>query len=813
MSEPKNKFVYLFNINSNKLEKIDTNNALLELYYLNYRLPKDTELKKNNIKLTESDIKKIISSDDTQIPLYDAFTSNIYIIQKRNVYTRVIEHDYRFPDKLIIDSIKKSRDKKLKKIEKNPKLKDDKVFLRQIRKTELMIEFMEQLDMKTLYDTYLNIFYKYAPELSNATFTCIRRSFLPHKNHLKPYYSRDEIIKLGMNMEVITLPNDTKYIDYKDSLTDKDYDTICKKIQENDISSEVLIAHQNYIIKNNMVGLVQYYTIQGSYFMNQYMRGMTKYEYRNDYLEDNILKMWKLVLNAPPFDKDYILYRFVSNDSYLSHLKIGDIFIEKGFTSTTRDPFYRTDLYKFGFVLIKIRIPKNTVGVGLSLELLSHFAHEEEIILPPMSHIKLVSRDNTCEYYHPDEDFSSKVKTRYEFEWIKNGKIEFPKRTEYIEKTKTIDFLKIDKIKTMTIKEKIDYLVKRHFDPMNRIKCKIGDNIFYVVAEWYDSSGPYSEMYAFKTSSGFSLYSIYEGYILFMLEIGEINGENQIRINYFTKYSQLNRQKIMGDDNFIHFISSVAYYFDIPNIIIYSDYMSCDKFNVNNGNVLNDKIKSKESDSNDITEKKKNIMSRSLKNKNQRNYSKNDVIEGVYVQESKIENKQTDKLITVIEYDDEDILSGGSFNLDYYNYIKHNTKRYQDTSLHSAELQPLFSYQDLDTLKNTDIMKILRKEDRDEIYQIYVKNYKLENKTDNLADFYIWMIENKCYLMDIFIKKMDRIFKQNNPFKKGMYLLDAMAYLYNRGYVNTYNRFIKLKIDDEHQILTLPKNDYRIIRQ
>jgi hypothetical protein len=297
-----------------------------------------------------------------------------------------------------------------------------------------------------------------------------------------------------------------------------------------------------------------------------------------------------------------------------------------------------------------------------------------------------------------------------------------------------------------------------------------------------------------------------------MLEIGEINGENQIRINYFTKYSQLNRQKIMGDDNFIQFISSVAYYFDIPNIIIYSDYMSCDKFNINNGNALIDKNLNIDVHTNNKNEVKNNKLSRSIKNKNQRNYSKNNIDEGVYVQESKHENKQKDKSIIVIEYDDEDILSGGSFNLDYYNYIKYNKKRYEDTSLHNAELQPLFSYQDLDILKTTDPMKILKKEDRDEIYQIYVKNYKADNKNDSLADFYVWMIENKCYLMDIFIKKMDRLFKKNNPFKKGMYLLDAMAYLYNRGYVNTYSRFIKLKIDEEHQILTLPKNDYRIIR-
>ena len=36
--------------------------------------------------------------------------------------------------------------------------------------------------------------------------------------------------------------------------------------------------------------------------------------------------MWNLVLNAPKFDKDYYVYRFINNDDFLEKLKIGDIF-------------------------------------------------------------------------------------------------------------------------------------------------------------------------------------------------------------------------------------------------------------------------------------------------------------------------------------------------------------------------------------------------------------------------------------------------------------------------------------------------------
>ena len=66
--------------------------------------------------------------------------------------------------------------------------------------------------------------------------------------------------------------------------------------------------------------------------------------------------MWELINNAPPFDKDYILYRFIRDDEFLSQIKIGSTYIEKGFMSTTRDPFYKQNEYVFGFILLKIKL-------------------------------------------------------------------------------------------------------------------------------------------------------------------------------------------------------------------------------------------------------------------------------------------------------------------------------------------------------------------------------------------------------------------------------------------------------------------------
>jgi hypothetical protein len=352
---------------------------------------------------------------------------------------------------------------------------------------------------------------------------------------------------------------------------------------------------------------------------------------------------------------------------------------------------------------------------------------------------------------------------------------------------------------------------------MNRIKCKIGKNTYYVVGELYDSTGVYAEMYSIKTSDGFSLYSIYDGYILFMIEIGDVDSYTHIRVNYYTKYSQLNRQEIMGDDNFIKFISSIAYYFDASSVIIYADYMSCDK--------LTNQITKKElSRTRNIYKQYGGVatsppgmqgyISEILMNnkklytgKKQRTYNMKEHTK----ENNKITKKQKNKKENNNMIDDE--ISGGSYCLDFYKYLKYNEKRYENTNTLNVELQPKFSYYDLDILKTITPNEVLRKEDRDEIYQIYTKNYLVDNNMDDtLANFYIWMIENKCYLMDIFVKKMDILYRENNPFKQGMYSLDAMAYLYNRKYINTYSRYLKIVIDAEHQILTLPKNDYRIRR-
>ena len=868
----KSDTVDLYSLSKKKVIQVPLNDVMKNIYYLEVRPATPSELAESKSKFSFEDVKEIISSQDTDIPLYDVFTSNIYLIQRRNVYHRVINNHYRFPDSILLDMIRDNKNKLEAKFKSKPeKYSQDLLFQKKLRKARLMVEFMSYFDMIILFNTYLRVFYLYAPEISNQTYTCLRKSFIPHKGHLLPYYTRDEVIRLAMNNELIEIPRNKTYDDFRDSMSDSDFEALCVKIQTNDISSAILLEHQNYIIKNNSVGLIQYYTIQGSFFVNQYMRQQTRYEYRNDYLENIIDKMWRLVLNSPAFDNDYILYRFVSNDSYLATLEVGDVFVDPGFTSTTRDPFYRTDLYQFGFILIKIRIPKGVKGVGLCIETLSHFPNEEEIILAPMSRLRLIAKTDASDYYHPDKNFVAEVKKGYEFEFITSvdidlsdpeSKLPFPKRAEYTQETNIVDFINIDKPKTLSLRERISGLMNTQFDPMNRIRCKIGDNIFYVVGEYYNSTGAYEPMYAITTSEGFSLYSIYNGYILFMIEIGEIDGSRQIRVNYFTKYSELKREDIMGDDNFISFISSIAYYFDVPNVIIYADYHSCDHLEAIDMRGIKDV---KDVDIKDVDVKNIDLKGGSKQNpskifelksielkvmdalrrqklslKNMNNISGKIIINPKQVGGIAQRAFQTDSLgkaeknitndipVTLVEgtdskieippekiFEQEDVeYTGGSYCLDFYRYLKYGTRRYEDTNTLNIELRPKFDYRDLDVMKSISPSKILSAKDRDELYQIYRRAYllKIPEDTANLADFYIWMIENKCYLMDIFVAKLNRLYKDRNPFKKDYYILDSITYLYNRDYIKSYSRYIRMDVDEEHQLLVIPKNDYRIAR-
>ncbi|CAH6421836.1 ADP-ribosyltransferase exoenzyme [uncultured virus] len=757
---------YILYFFEEKVLKISPKTNVLDfLYYQKARVPLESDIieylesdkvdkkienffKGNNYKISIKKIKKSISKIDLKIPLYDEYTKNLYLINRNKVYEKVFYQYYRFPNKELIKLFKK-RKAKLEILVEETNIKEQNlgefektqtvhydlkkiIEQREFRKLELMINFLDQFDLETLQNTYIKVFYFYANEVGKNITVCIRPSFLPNFKHIKPFYSRTELINLSLNMGII-----------KPSLVYFDEERVmnlCLLVKKNDINAETLLKHQDYIARSNSIGLVQFYSMQGSFFMNQYLREISS-DYKNPLLEYNIELIWKLINKAPAFDKSYSLYRFIKKDSYLKHLKIGDIFVDPSFISTTRDPFYRSDVYKFGFILIRIKLPENVIGVGLCIESYSNFPEEQEIILPPLSILRLDNKDESVPYYHTDDNYATNIKTRYEFTLIGKQDISFPKKSVFIENQLPIDFLVINKIETLTINERITYFIKNYVNKIYQFDSIIGNEKFTLIVEWYDSTEVYKNFYAEKTNNGFMIYTLLNGYIGFNIELGEDQFNTYMYVNYYHKYSTIPNENKISDKDFIEFLSKLGYYFEIKKIVIYGKYISCD-FLERTGNYF-----------------------------------------------------------------------GGNYCKDIYDYLKNGIKRF--SKFDSIEIKPKFSYYELDRIKEVSPSIILSEDDRDEIYQIYKKIFKLEYPKDeqNLSKFYVWLIDNYCLFVENLVKKMSRFYNMENPFENDFYILDSVIYLYNKGLINDVPTFMESTEGKEIINKVLPKNEYRINRE
>lgn len=734
------KIKYVFYSNKHKkLIIVPDEDIVRDLYYFRISVPNKKQIdeyisnnknKKNNKPIIEflktnnviEHIKKEISKLQYHIPLYDAYSKNLYLINKEDVYSRIVRNQYRFPNNLFLGLIKeklKSKEKNMDdldfKINKNEtfesfssvkyqKIKQKLTQERVIRKMKLMVSFLSSFDLRILEDSYVKVFYYYANEIGKNITLCTRPSFNPEFRHIKPYYSRNEIINLALNMELIKA-DDTYY-------TTEKLMKLCNKIRDNDISSDTIMKHQKYIAKNNYVGMVEYYSIQGSYFINKYLRNIGDHV-KNNNIEKQAKTMWDCVSGAPVFDKEYIVYRFVHDDSYIKNLKIGDIYQDPGFTSTTRDPFYRSKEYKFGFILLKIKLPANMKGIALCVESFSSFPEEQELILPPNLKLKLENKDRNCKYYHIDDNYESQITRRYEFKVIGKGDLKFPNYDKASNNRNLINFMKIDNPDTLSVEEKIRRFIDLHLNENNQFDTKVGKSgpTLTFMTEWYDSTGAYKPFYRATVSNGFNMYSFNDGYIDISIEIGENDLGGYMYVNHYFKKNSFPPNRKIKDSDLVQFIAELSYWFNTANVIIAIIYVGCSAV----------------------------------------------IKEGVYL--------------------------GGNYREDFYKYLKNKQKRFINDK---DGVTPGFDYFQLDKLRSISPSDILREKDQDELYQIYKKIYLDMKFKDNLADFYVWLTDVHCSYVNILESKMRRIFKFDNPFNSDHYRINVASILYNGGTVDVF---------------------------
>lgn len=562
-------YYYLDIKDSNSVQKTEILEEIVHLLFEgSAKLISKTHLKELSL---ESDylekMKKSISSYDVKVPLYDINFNHIYLINSDNVYPYIYLENYRFVDQKFLDGLKNA----------------DKLSSADLEN----IRILDNYDMARLKKTYMDIFYKSFVITSHIT-DCRRPSFASGMDHISPYYSINELYFLAYDWNLTQ----------KAVLSEKQIAAFCKEISKHDISAKTLLDHQIYIYDQKAIGLVKHYSLYGSYYMNLYLRKASLVDYTdaivNEYLENQIRIMTNLVVNAPAFVDSHTVYRFIGRDDYMRNLQVGSIYQDASFMSTTRNPFYYKQIgenYTFGYILIKIKLPKDIKGIGLCIESYSNFPIEEEIILAPTSKYRLDALIETPEEIAFHDVFKLIVKKKYEFTWMGNDfigddKIPVSKNTKmntpgaYIPPLKTVDFISLLKDENMgylSISDRLRYFKDNQVNINNQFQTEIAGNMYLFNLEAYDSSSVYKKFFYYEVPDGIMLTTSNPkfGNINLIMEIGP-----EIHVNYYFKFS-INDPSTVVDLNkpeWMEWFSLLAYVLGSRSVVIHSNYaMSYDK--------------------------------------------------------------------------------------------------------------------------------------------------------------------------------------------------------------------------------------------
>ena len=553
------EFLFILKVNNN-ISLISKKQILNELYYNLAVIPSTSELDYyityNNLPISNTKkyikkLKKNISKLDNNLILYDIKSKNIYLITDENVYYRVNINDYRLPSEDLLKTFKKTLDK----INLKNDLQDDDLYYKE--KLIKNINFLSCFDLKVLKQTYYKLFYN-SSVIGKETTTCDKKSFIPNSN-INPYYSTSELIHHALNMGLIQNKN----------IKLKQIYNLCKIIRANDFDNDIILKHQIYIRENNIKNTIQYYSLYGSSFINNYLRNNNNSTIitKNPFIENIIINLNNFIINSPPMNKAYSVYRFINSDSYIINYNEGEIFTSTSFTSTSRNPFFNPKDNYFGDILIKINIPKNNKGLCICIENYSLFPNEFEVILPPAK-FKIIHKNENFKYYHPNKDAQNLIKRKYELEIIEI----FNDSTVLFKNIKTKPLKKLPIINLDLLKKyDIYYFYNNILIDVNGMKP------FYIIhnnkkklffAYYYKKSTIYNKFFYYNDNDFiyFVEHDINNFKINLLIEI-----TNNLSINYHNRYFGFKYDCIK---DFLDFIGKLAFIFNIDNIIIHPDYSS-----------------------------------------------------------------------------------------------------------------------------------------------------------------------------------------------------------------------------------------------
>ena len=495
-------------------KKIKYNNYL-ELIY---------DLYSNKGVVKDQKIIDEISNTSECIPMFDIYSQNIYLITADNIKENILKYNYRPINTVIYNYIKEIN-------------------------AYMQLIFLKNYNLNILESLYDKI-------MSEYDFTsCIIPSFLPILYTTTPYYTKTELIMMAKNMNI-----------YNDS--SNNIHQLCDIVKSNDFTYNDLLTHHDYIKKTFTESFFKNYTFFKSATYNSYLRFPSEY-HRDILLEKEINTFKNSIINSPKWNKSYYVYRWIHDDNYLQHLKIGDIYSENGFMSTTRNNFVDPKSSYFGRYLIKIKIPSGVKGCGIAIEYFSIFPNEFEILFAPC-HLKLINLSNTV--YHNNYVSDKTIISKYEFEWISNY-------DDYINKKLYKSPLIINHLDLNTeilntsdsnINEKLNLFINKY---SHKFYTNIGPETVLFDLQ-YMMDDPYKEFFYFKNKKNSnSIFLVWNdpitSSILLFIEIDEY-----MSVNYYFRYIG-NRIKLIGNqtyDDIIIFLKKLANLFNIDKIKLHPDY-------------------------------------------------------------------------------------------------------------------------------------------------------------------------------------------------------------------------------------------------
>ena len=521
---------------------------------------------KNKVKLKNKADKVKLSSYEDIIPMYDIYTQKIYPIRKENIFYRLTESNYRFLNEEVVKWIKQMFDKykdKLKKAKGEEKIQLENL----LDNLNQMVKIIDNYDIETLISISYKVLYQYSTSLGLSISICKRNSFSPYIFYLKPYYTKIELIKLGQNMGIV----DKKL--KPENLVDieKHYE-VCKKISNNDVSFEEIKDHTNNILEYKHISDVTFYSYIGANLLNRFLRSNTTYQI-SEFYYNRLIGLTKAIEKAPQLEQDYQVYRFINDDDFLKKLRVGDTFVDKGFLSSTRDPFYSSGISgTFGLILIKINLKKKIKGSGLFIEHFSLFPKEEEFLIPPFTKLKLVSKDDNFKYYHVNETFEKMINKKYEFDLI-GYDFSWFKKVKLI--NEPIPETNLGYMNTNMAKTKLELIstFKNSANSFNEIMIK--GKLFHIF--YFDSTGPYGKFFYNDVEKGLSL-THYDshGYPLIFIELGV-----ELVVNFMNQFYFYNDKDKLDEEYLIDLITELGYIFKYKKAKIFNDYKNFCEFKTN----------------------------------------------------------------------------------------------------------------------------------------------------------------------------------------------------------------------------------------